>query len=65
MQSELDSFLIEITAIIMAKKDDKDGGFLVDKIVDQTGSKGTGGRHVQNRVCETALLSLFDIGILL
>lgn len=34
---------MEITAIILAKKDDKGSGFIVDKIVDQTGSKGTGG----------------------
>lgn len=42
-QSELKSFLVEITAIIMNKQDDKAPGYLVDKIVDQTGSKGTGG----------------------
>lgn len=46
-KSELESFLIEITAIIMAKKDDRAEGFLVDKIVDQTGSKGTGKWTVQ------------------
>ena len=42
MQTELDSFLIEISALILAKKDD-DGSFLVDKILDKTGMKGTGG----------------------
>lgn len=42
-KGDLQSFLIEITAIIAAKKDDEAGGFLVDKIVDKTGSKGTGG----------------------
>lgn len=43
-KAELESFLIEITAIILAKKDDlkNDGSYLVDKIVDQTGAKGTG-----------------------
>jgi hypothetical protein len=40
-QTELDSFLIEISALILAKKDD-DGSFLVDKILDKTGMKGTG-----------------------
>ena len=40
--NELRSFLIEITSIILAKKDDKGAGFLVDKIVDKTGAKGTG-----------------------
>lgn len=46
-QGELASFLVEITAIILAKKDDQGSGFLVDKIVDQTGSKGTGKWTVQ------------------
>ena len=43
-QGELKSFLVEISAIILNKKDDKPGGsgYIVDKIVDQTGSKGTG-----------------------
>lgn len=41
-QQELKSFLVEITSIIMGKQDDQGAGFLVDKIVDQTGSKGTG-----------------------
>lgn len=42
--SELKSFLIEITAIILAKKDDQgdSGEYLVDKVVDKTGAKGTG-----------------------
>ena len=35
---DLDSFLIEITANILAKKDD-DGGALVDKILDTAGQK--------------------------
>ncbi len=38
---ELDSFLIEITANILAKKDE-DGTPLVDKILDTAGQKGTG-----------------------
>ena len=40
-QTELDSFLIEITANILAFKD-TDGQPLVDKIVDAAGQKGTG-----------------------
>ena len=40
-QTELDSFLIEITANILAFKD-ADGQPLVDKIVDAAGQKGTG-----------------------
>jgi 6-phosphogluconate dehydrogenase len=40
-KSELDSFLIEITAAIFAKKD-TDGKPLIDKILDAAGQKGTG-----------------------
>lgn len=43
LQGELESFLVEITAIIMSKPDEKRGqGFLVDAILDKTGMKGTG-----------------------
>jgi len=40
-KGELDSFLIEISAIIFGKKDD-DGQPMVDKILDTAGQKGTG-----------------------
>ncbi len=40
-KGDLDSFLIEITRDILAKKDD-DGQPLVDKILDTAGQKGTG-----------------------
>ena len=40
-KGELDSFLIEISATIFAKKDD-DGQPMVDKILDTAGQKGTG-----------------------
>ena len=40
-KGELDSFLIEISSIIFAKKDD-DGTPLVDRILDTAGQKGTG-----------------------
>ncbi len=45
--SELSSFLVEISAIILAKKDDQGSGegYLLDSIVDSSGSKGTGGRQ--------------------
>jgi 6-phosphogluconate dehydrogenase len=47
--AELDSFLIEISSLILAKEDDqKPGeGYLVDKILDKTGMKGTGKWTVQ------------------
>jgi 6-phosphogluconate dehydrogenase len=40
-KGDLDSYLVEITAEILAKKDD-DGSPLVDKILDTAGQKGTG-----------------------
>jgi 6-phosphogluconate dehydrogenase len=40
-KTELDSFLIEITAAIFAKLDE-DGSPLIDKILDAAGQKGTG-----------------------
>src|SRR5580658_1412364 len=41
-ESELQSFLIEITRDIFQKKDDKTGNYLVDMILDKAGAKGTG-----------------------
>ena len=46
-KSDLDSFLIEITSNIFKKKDDiiddeKKNNYLVDKVMDKTGQKGTG-----------------------
>ncbi len=42
-KGELESFLVEITAQIFAKKDDEgQDGHLVDYILDKTGMKGTG-----------------------
>ena len=39
---DLESFLCEITAKVLAKTDEKTGGALVDVIVDQAEQKGTG-----------------------
>ncbi len=39
---EMKSFLLEITATIFKKKDDKTGNYLVDMILDKAGAKGTG-----------------------
>lgn len=41
-QGVLDSFLIEITAKVLKQKDPLSDGFLVDKILDVAGQKGTG-----------------------
>lgn len=40
-EGKLRSYLIEITANILRHKD-KSGGYLIDKIVDAAGQKGTG-----------------------
>ncbi|HEX3737635.1 MAG TPA: NADP-dependent phosphogluconate dehydrogenase [Solirubrobacterales bacterium] len=39
---DLESFLIEITAKVLAKQDPQGGGPLIDKIVDRAEQKGTG-----------------------
>jgi 6-phosphogluconate dehydrogenase len=41
-KGELDSYLIEITRDIFSVKDDQGDGFLVDKVLDRAGAKGTG-----------------------
>ena len=41
-KGELDSYLIEITAEIMGKKDDETGRAMLDVILDTAGQKGTG-----------------------
>jgi len=48
-KTELESYLIEITYKVLAKKDDlPDGdGYVVDKVMDKTGMKGTGRWTVQ------------------
>jgi 6-phosphogluconate dehydrogenase len=50
-KGELESYLIEITAKILAKKEDRDdadaNGYVVDQILDKTGMKGTGRWTVQ------------------
>src|SRR5205085_5631002 len=41
-RGELDSYLIEITRDIFSVRDTEAGGYLVDKILDTAGAKGTG-----------------------
>jgi 6-phosphogluconate dehydrogenase len=52
--SELDSYLIDITADIFTKTDELTGDALVNKIVDAAGQKGTGKWTVE---------SAFDLGV--
>ncbi|MGN6445139.1 NADP-dependent phosphogluconate dehydrogenase [Amnibacterium sp.] len=49
-QGDLESYLIEITAEVLRQQDAETGKPLVDVIVDQAGSKGTGVWTVQNAV---------------
>lgn len=47
-RTELASYLIEITALIFAKRDDVTSeGYVVDKVLDKTGMKGTGRWTIQ------------------
>ncbi|HEX9621324.1 MAG TPA: decarboxylating NADP(+)-dependent phosphogluconate dehydrogenase, partial [Polyangiaceae bacterium] len=41
-EGPLESFLIEITAKIFGVRDEKTDGFLVDRVLDRAGQKGTG-----------------------
>ena len=49
-EGDLESYLIEITAEVLRHRDAETGEPLVDVIVDQAGSKGTGVWTVQNAV---------------
>ena len=49
-EGDLESYLIEITAEVLRQRDAATGRPLVDVIVDQAGSKGTGVWTVQNAV---------------
>ena len=52
-QGELDSFLIEITATILKKRDESGEGFQLDKVLDKIGMKGTGTWTVQEAAART------------
>jgi 6-phosphogluconate dehydrogenase len=56
-KSELDSYLIEITSHILKFKD-TDGSYLVDKILDAAGQKGTGKWTVLSGLDHTAPVTL-------
>ena len=56
-RGELSSYLIDITANILRKKD-SDGGFILDRILDTAGQKGTGKWTVQAALDEGVPLPL-------
>lgn len=47
-EGALNSYLIEITSIVLKEKDPESGNYLVDMILDQAGQKGTGQWTSQN-----------------
>ena len=54
-EGDLDSFLIDVTAKIFTRKDDDDpNAYLVDKILDKAGQKGTG---------KWTIMSALDMGV--
>mmetsp|Transcript_3604 Transcript_3604/g.6725 ORF Transcript_3604/g.6725 Transcript_3604/m.6725 type:complete len:488 (+) Transcript_3604:112-1575(+) len=57
-KGELESFLIEITATIFKKKTEDGKAYVVDKILDKTGMKGTGRWTVQEGAEQSVPLSV-------
>jgi len=57
-KEELDSYLIETTSHIFKFKDDKGDGYLIDKILDTAGQKGTGKWTVLSGLDNTAPVTL-------
>ncbi len=60
---ELKSFLIEITAKVLAKKDEKTGQPLVDFILDEAEQKGTGKWTAQNALDIGAAVPTIDAAV--
>ncbi|MHA6249635.1 NADP-dependent phosphogluconate dehydrogenase [Pontibacter sp. CAU 1760] len=64
-QTELQSFLIEITGEILKKKDDKTGQYLVNLISDRARSKGTGKWTSQNAMDLQVPVPSIDMAVLM
>jgi 6-phosphogluconate dehydrogenase len=62
-EGELQSFLIEITAIIFLKEDDTTKNRLVDVILDKAGSKGTGKWTSQDAMNLPVSLPTIDMAV--
>lgn len=62
-EAELDSFLVEITAEIFAKHDDKGDGWLIDKIRDSAKQKGTGKWTSQDAMELQVAVPTLDIAV--
>ncbi len=62
-EGQLQSFLVEITRDILAKKDEKTGKELVDVILDKAGSKGTGKWTSQDAMDLGIAIPTIDIAV--
>src|ERR1700736_5843532 len=62
-KSELDSYLIDITAQIFRKKDPETGKALVDVILDKAGQKGTGLWTLQSAIAQSVVISTINAAV--
>jgi 6-phosphogluconate dehydrogenase len=62
-KGDLDSFLIEITSNIFAKKDSETGKALVDVILDKAGQKGTGKWTLQSAIDQAIVVSTINAAV--
>jgi len=62
-KTELQSFLVEITATVLAKKDDETGEPLVDMILDKAKQKGTGMWTSQTAMDLNVPLTIIDAAV--
>ena len=62
-KTELQSFLIEITASVFAKKDDDTGESLIDMILDKAKQKGTGKWTSQSAMDLNVPLTTIDVAV--
>lgn len=63
--SEMQSFLLEITADIFLKKDDKSDKLLVDMIFDRAGAKGTGKWTSQEGLDLSMPIPVIDMAVMM
>jgi 6-phosphogluconate dehydrogenase len=64
-EGDLKSFLVEITADVFLKKDDKTGKDLVDMILDKAGAKGTGKWTSQDALDLPIAIPVIDMAVTL
>jgi 6-phosphogluconate dehydrogenase len=62
-KGRLQSFLVEITADILNKEDDKGDGYLIDKVLDKAKQKGTGKWTSQNAMDLGVPIPSIDIAV--